>query len=504
MIDLHTHTTHSDGSQTVAELLRRAENQGLKYLSITDHNSVGAYLDDLQNPEIRKIFSGKIITGIEIAFEHDGVSNEVLGYGIDANKIAPSPLLDKNHNFNKQLTFLEGTYAKLKEFGFVLQDLEVFKTAMKTCPSIRQLLKNDVTSGANKKIATELCQKYNRTDVMDFLANEFVQPTGKFHVPRGKDTIEQASSAIKDAGGLVFMAHPFRVKEKDIIRLLDYARTNNIIDGIEVYYPEHTEEQIEFLEKYCKKHNLLKSGGSDSHHASHPLSATPQSKTNCIAKLQQSDKFNKGANKMETDEIIDYYIEAVKIRDIERFGIWPKKFRNNVAEHCFMMIILADKLIEHYDLKLDFRKVVRYIYLHDWGEIGMKNDICAPVKVNCRATAKEQERIAAHNSLEKFGLKSDIETYDGLEDLQDDEARFVSAIDKLECPLYIIKNGLDKIITSVYKNGKFEHKVFKTVKDVIDFETNYPKRAIDFYPPLKDFAEAIMKRMKDQASKLKF
>ena len=59
MIDLHLHTNHSDGSDTVKQLLQNAENKKLEIISITDHNSVGAYYELEENPEIRNIFSGK-------------------------------------------------------------------------------------------------------------------------------------------------------------------------------------------------------------------------------------------------------------------------------------------------------------------------------------------------------------------------------------------------------------------------------------------------------------
>ncbi len=208
---------------------------------------------------------------------------------------------------------------------------------------------------------------------------------------------------------------------------------------------------------------------------------------------------------MQTDEIIDYYLEAVKIRDIQRYGHLNKKFRNNVAEHCFMMIVLADKLIEHYKFELDFRKVVRYIYMHDWGEIGMNKDIPAGVKAkgNIRGIAKEQERISAHKSFAKFGLQNDIADYDNYNDLKDDEARFVTAIDKLEGPLFVIKNGLDNITNSLIRNGKFTFKAFDSAEGFMDFEINYPKKAIALYPPLKDFAEAIMGRVRKQAINFK-
>lgn len=265
MIDLHTHTMHSDGKQTVAQLLERAEKIGLAYLSITDHNSVGAYLYDLRDPKIRNIFSGKIVTGVEIAFEHDGISNELLGFGVDVDRMALSPLLDKKRIYEKQVAFLEGVYAKLKGLGFELRDMETLKAGLADCSSVRGVLQTDFRNKKNSEVIQKVCKKHNHAGMMKLFANEFVQPTGRYYVSRGKDTMEIAAGAIRYAGGLVFMAHPSRVGDEKIVPLLDYARKHNLIDGVEVYYSEHSDEQIKFLEKYCQKHNLLMSGGSDSH-----------------------------------------------------------------------------------------------------------------------------------------------------------------------------------------------------------------------------------------------
>lgn len=204
-----------------------------------------------------------------------------------------------------------------------------------------------------------------------------------------------------------------------------------------------------------------------------------------------------------TKEIINCYLECTKLRKIERYGIWPKRFRNNDAEHCLHLIYLADKLIEYYNFNLDFRKVVRYIYLHDWGEIGMKNDICAPDKMKSRAVAKATERINAHGSFNRLGLLNDINDYDDYNNLANDEAKFVTAIDKLESGLFFLSNNLNKVIKSAEKNGEFKHVTFASRADVINFETNYPKRAIEFFPPLKDFAEALMVELKKQVGFIK-
>ena len=82
MIDIHTHTTYSDGSFSVIELLQEAEKKNLSLLSITDHNTIDGYYE-LENSNIRNIFSGNILTGIEITTTYKGETIEVLGYGFD-------------------------------------------------------------------------------------------------------------------------------------------------------------------------------------------------------------------------------------------------------------------------------------------------------------------------------------------------------------------------------------------------------------------------------------
>ena len=82
MIDIHTHTTYSDGTSTPKELLEKAQQKKLTIISITDHNTVGAY-EELKNPNIRGKFEGMIIPGIEITTTYHGETIEVLGYNFN-------------------------------------------------------------------------------------------------------------------------------------------------------------------------------------------------------------------------------------------------------------------------------------------------------------------------------------------------------------------------------------------------------------------------------------
>ena len=115
MIDIHSHTTYSDGSFSVKELLNEAERIGLSLLSITDYNTIDAYYE-IKDSNIRNIFSGNIISGTEITTTYKGETIEVLGYGFELEKM--------KHFLNSNvLTFEE---KQIKEYE--LDGLECFYT----------------------------------------------------------------------------------------------------------------------------------------------------------------------------------------------------------------------------------------------------------------------------------------------------------------------------------------------------------------------------------------
>ena len=84
MIDMHMHTTYSDGDKTVEEVLKMCEEKKLEYISITDHNTCKQYEDNALN---KNIFTGKIIKGVEMNATFKNKKIEVLGYKIKEPKI---------------------------------------------------------------------------------------------------------------------------------------------------------------------------------------------------------------------------------------------------------------------------------------------------------------------------------------------------------------------------------------------------------------------------------
>jgi len=263
MVDLHTHTTCSDGSLSVRALLELASKENVRYLSITDHQNVDAY-KELGDIETRKLFNGKIIPGVELFFKHGNISNEVLGYGIDIKKMAKLNKLTSKQ-LESEFLFLEDLYAVISKYDCELSNINLIKERMRKENLIaREAM---IYDSLNRKALRSLGS--GPKPDKDFITVKVADPQSEFYIKRKQclDTLEQASTKIRKAGGLVFMAHAFDAgNDKDVLEMLDYAVNNKLVDGIEVYYKNFTKPQVQFMENYAKQHNLLISGGSDFHH----------------------------------------------------------------------------------------------------------------------------------------------------------------------------------------------------------------------------------------------
>ena len=92
MVDLHIHTRNSSGTDSLEDILKKAENKKLKVISITDNENIEIY-DEVKDNNVRNLFSGKIITGTEIKTMFDGVVIDVLAYDFDPEKLKDSPIV---------------------------------------------------------------------------------------------------------------------------------------------------------------------------------------------------------------------------------------------------------------------------------------------------------------------------------------------------------------------------------------------------------------------------
>lgn len=261
MIDIHTHTKYSDGSSTVKELLEEAENIGLTLLSITDHNTIDAYRE-LASPEIRNIFTGKIIPGIEITTTYNGETIEVLGYGFNLNKM---------HTFLKEnvLTFEK---KQLKEFELIKAQYKKIgvtfdPSAIKFDPKIessRIAFVNEIKKyPENNKF---FLYKESLETNSGFTRNEVYNPKSPLYVDESSlfPSLEKTLKMIHDAEGIAFLAHTYAYSHNIAKELLNIIKNYNF-DGLECYYTTFTDEQSKYLVELCQERNMYLSGGSDFH-----------------------------------------------------------------------------------------------------------------------------------------------------------------------------------------------------------------------------------------------
>lgn len=273
MIDLHIHTNNSDGHTSVQGILELAQKQKLSLISITDHNTVIAY-DILKKIEISNLFNGKILPGIEMHCAFGEMCIELLGYGIDC---------DKMKKFLKKINY-EKIFDEVYKAQFT-QLLEVFKDlGLRYEGNVGyEFLKKNSTVYFMKEYV--FCHQENKRFFPDEVWNNYklfsricmADKTSKFYFPTHLyyPSAIKVAKAIKNSGGKIFLAHPFNYgigysqNDDDKINLVKDFMINldkSIkLDGIECFHPSATKQQTAFLLNFAEKNNFLTSGGSDYH-----------------------------------------------------------------------------------------------------------------------------------------------------------------------------------------------------------------------------------------------
>ena len=250
LIDLHTHTTASDGRLTPSQLVRYAKEKGLRVIAVTDHDTVEGN-EEAVSAGMREGI--EVVPGIEISVDYSPGSMHMLGYFITGG----------GHALQEKLTLLQDSRAdrnpkiieKLNELGIALhydEVLEVSGGGQVGRPHIAQVL---MERGYTKTIQ-EAFDKYLGKGAPAYF--------DKFRL--GAD---DAISMIVDAGGIPVLAHPFTLycKSANDLEQLIAQLVDQGLQGIEVFYPEHNKQQTAEYHLLAKRNDLLVTGGSDFHGA---------------------------------------------------------------------------------------------------------------------------------------------------------------------------------------------------------------------------------------------
>lgn len=264
MIDLHTHTCVSDGTDTPEEILTNAETTKLEILSITDHDTTEGYKNI---KELRKLFSGIIIPGVELKAFYDGIPVEVLGYGIDPSKIN----VNRDNVFEMQIDCLNEFKERGRKLGLKFdENIEVSKTDSRRKYASFTFADELLKHKENESIILSIGPMFTQTEFYRVHASNkksiFYYDESKFGI-----SIEEAIDMVHNAGGLAFLAHPLLYPyDKDKFEAVEDIIKKYDLDGIEVEYPLFSEPDRNKLKELAKKYNKYTSGGTDYHAKNKP------------------------------------------------------------------------------------------------------------------------------------------------------------------------------------------------------------------------------------------
>lgn len=248
MIDLHAHTTASDGSLAPAELVQLAKKVGLSALAVTDHDTAGG----LPEAEAAARHAGiDFVPGIEISVDHRPGQFHLLGYFIDF----------RDPEFLGRLKFLQDSRSNRNV-------LMVEKMQAAGLPVTLEEIEQE--SGGGQVGRPHMAALLVRKGIVSTVQEAFDQylADGKpCHLPKAKLEPPDAIDLVHQAGGVAVLAHPkfLRVPDEAALAVeLEWARDAGL-DGIEAYYSQHTPEETERYLRLAERFGFLVTAGSDFH-----------------------------------------------------------------------------------------------------------------------------------------------------------------------------------------------------------------------------------------------
>ncbi|MCU1257665.1 MAG: hypothetical protein JWO80_550 [Bryobacterales bacterium] len=253
MIDLHSHTTESDGTFTPAELIAEAKRIGLEALAITDHDTLAGY----EGARDLAVQAGlDLVCGIELSTKFRGRSVHLLGYFPNRE---PAP------EFREWLGIMQKSrYDRNVRMAERLRSLGVDITFAEAQAKGRSLT-------GRPHFARVLLEK-GYVSSMQQAFDEYLDESAKGYVERQEADFAESVERIRAAGGISSVAHPIRLLKNDDERL------NEMIGGmrdcglpaLEAYHSDHSPADVARYEKFAAHYGMARTGGSDFHGANKP------------------------------------------------------------------------------------------------------------------------------------------------------------------------------------------------------------------------------------------
>ena len=248
MIDLHTHTNFSDGTDTPTELINKALASGITTLAITDHDSISGWDEAIS--ALRPGLS--LVPGAEISCQTtDGISVHILGLLFDPNHVELINTLSKTRE--NRHGRMEKIISRINEAGIDISMADVLEQlsdgATLGRPHLADaLVKKGVVAGREEAFT------------------QMLHNNSKYYVSHYSPSPEVAIKLIKEAGGVAVIAHPMASHRGRVISSETFGSIiNSGLDGIEVDHRDHTPDEKKELINLAKEFDLVMTGSSDYH-----------------------------------------------------------------------------------------------------------------------------------------------------------------------------------------------------------------------------------------------
>lgn len=247
MIDLHLHTTASDGCLTPKKLVEMAVERGMEAISITDHDTIGGLSEGAARARELGI---KFVNGIELSSEWEGREIHILGYFLNPedNKIKKELIKIQEARETRNYRILE----KLSKYRMNITMEELVEEAG-----------GDIISRAH--IANLMLKKgyvYTKGEIF----KRYLGIGGLAYVPKGDLTPERAVEIIIENGGIASLAHPKYISEDEgkLMGVIEKLKAAGL-EAMEVYYSSFSLKEVIKYKKLARRAGLLLTGGSDYH-----------------------------------------------------------------------------------------------------------------------------------------------------------------------------------------------------------------------------------------------
>lgn len=248
MIDLHTHTSYSDGTFTPDELMKLAVERGLTTVAVTDHDTTKSWADARVAADAAGI---ELVTGVEFSATYEGASIHVLCYWPDAENQGFADELQRLHEdrFRRGEKMVE----KLQAMGYPI-----------TFERVREISKGD--NIVRPHIAQALMEAGVVETVKDAFTEELIADGGKADVPKHALHPMDALALIKLAGGVCVLAHPGMWGTQGGVpdALIEEMAQGGMV-GLEVDHPDHDDEKRAYYRAMAERLGLIITGSSDCH-----------------------------------------------------------------------------------------------------------------------------------------------------------------------------------------------------------------------------------------------